>query len=274
MAFKDKLVFFRTRYAMSKNKLGERMGLSTKIISDWEKGKSLPNQGQYEKLGEIFGIKKDFFIDESLNYKDLENFTREDYWGIELNRSDCEDYIRKSKDAAGTIGMGIYSFFLIPIFIILIDKVLPLVFKDLTAGENLFVYKLVSAIILLILGLLAISLGKKKRKSYKFIDNGMMYYLKRDNRIYMENVIDQEKPKSMQKIIFGLIFLILSLIIGLNFGNIFEKIDQNFRFIPVLIVIFLVGFGINYIAKSGLNIHYLNEILNNQNSYSFEDKNL
>lgn len=273
MSFSDKLIFFRTRYGLSKNELGERMGLSTKIINDWEKGKTLPNDRDYDKLSEIFGIKKDFFIDDTLSYKNLENFSRDEYWGVGLDRVDCDGYIEMSKKYSRFLSMGIYFILLIPIVIILIGKILPLIFESLV-GKDLTIYQVIISLILLVRGLIFIRMSKKRKDKYNFVDNGMMYYLKKDDRIYVENIIDQEKPKSRQRIIFGAIFIVLALIISFNFDKIFGSVGETLRGIIVIVVLVLINEGINSILNYSFRLSTINKLLDKQNSYNFEDKNL
>lgn len=273
MSFSDKLVFLRTRYGLSKNELGERLGLSTKIINDWEKGKSLPEDRDYQKLSEIFGIKKDFFTNDTLSYKNIENFTRDEYWGIELTRSDCDGYINRSKKVAHRLSVGVYFILLIPIFSLIVDMFVKIMNNQYT-NKEILTFKIVASIVLLIIGLVFIYLSKKQREKYKFVDNGMMYTLSKDDRIYVENIIDQEKPKSVQKIIFGVIFLILAVILSLNIDTIFGKIDDSFRILIILIIILLINQGINWILNHSFRLSGFRKLLNNQNSYTFDDKNL
>lgn len=273
MSFSDKLVFLRTRYGLSKNELGERLGLSTKIINDWEKGKSLPEDRDYQKLSEIFGIKKDFFTNDTLSYKNIENFTRDEYWGIELTRSDCDGYINRSKKVAHHLSVGVYFILLIPIFSLIVDMFVKIMNNQYT-NKEILTFKIVASIVLLIIGLVFIYLSNKQREKYKFVDNGMMYTLSKDDRIYVENIIDQEKPKSVQKIIFGVIFLILAVILSLNIDTIFGKIDDSFRILIILIIVLLINQGINWILNHSFRLSGFRKLLNNQNSYTFDDKNL
>lgn len=273
MSFSDKLVFLRTRYGLSKNELGERLGLSTKIINDWEKGKSLPEDRDYQKLSEIFGIKKDFFTNDTLSYKNIENFTRDEYWGIELTRSDCDGYIKRSKKVAHHLSVGVYFILLIPIFSLIVDMFVKIMNNQYT-NKEILTFKIVASIVLLIIGLVFIYLSNKQREKYKFVDNGMMYTLSKDDRIYVENIIDQEKPKSVQKIIFGVIFLILAVILSLNIDTIFGKIDDSFRILIILIIVLLINQGINWILNHSFRLSGFRKLLNNQNSYTFDDKNL
>ncbi|MDD7306715.1 MAG: helix-turn-helix transcriptional regulator [Peptoniphilaceae bacterium] len=273
MSFSDKLIFFRTRYGLSKNELGERLGLSTKIINDWEKGKSLPDDFLYGKLSEIFGIKRDFFTDDSLSYKNIEDFNRDDYWGISLTRLDCEGYIERSKKVSKYLSMGIYFALLIPILIIILDKIVPTIFRDISL-KTIFTLKIISSLILLILAAFFVYLSNRQKEKYKFVDNGMMYSLKKNDRIYVENIIDQEKPKAMQKIIFGIVFIVLALIILFNINAIFAKASEFIRVIILLVAIFLINEGLNFILNYSIRLSNIKKLLNNQNSYSFDDKNL
>lgn len=270
MSFSDKLVFFRTRYGLSKNELGERMGLSTKVINDWERGKSLPNEGDFQKLSDIFGVKKEFFVEDALTYKNLESFSREDYWGIGLTRLDCEGYIDMAKKASKYQALGISLMFLIPIVLIFVDKFLPFFDKN----ANILLYKIGAGLILLFLGVIFVGLGSKQKDKYTFVDNGMMYYLKSDDRVFVQNVLDQEKPKCLQKIIFGLVFVILAVIISLNFTKIFGRVGDDLRLLIIILVLVLINVGINFIVNYALRLSNIRKLLKNQNSYYFDDKNL
>lgn len=273
MSFSDKLVFFRTRYGLTENELGERMGLSSKIISDWEKDKALPKEEEYEKLSKIFGIKKEFFIDEKLNYKDIENFNKDEYWGIELTRLDCENYIENTKEYSRSLSKALYSILTIPIALIFINT-FPMVTNSSISDRTMLLLKIGSVTIFLLLGLFYVFLAKKKRKKYVFVDNGMMYFLRRDDRVYVENVLDQEKPKSLQKIIFGFIFIVLAIIITLNYNRLFLKFRENAKFIIPIVIVPLINYGLNFILNNSLRLYNLKKLIKNQNSYNFNDKNL
>lgn len=274
MSFNDKLIFFRTRYGLTRNELGERMGLSSKVISDWEKGKSLPKEEEYEKLSKIFGIKKDFFTDESLNYKHIENFDKDEYWGIELTRLDCEDYIENAKKYSRLLSKGIYSILTIPILLIFISNFIPMIISEPMTERNRLLLNIGIIIVSIFLGLFSIFLAKKEKKKYAFVDNGMMYHLKKDDRIYIENVLDQEKPKSIQKIIFGFIFIVLATIITLNIDRLFLKFGEFTKFIIIILILSLINYGLNFILNHSLRLYNLKKLINNQNSYNFNDKNL
>lgn len=55
--------FLRSKYGMTQEELGIKLGVSKQTISNWETGLKTPRMGSIQKLAALFNVKKSFIIE-------------------------------------------------------------------------------------------------------------------------------------------------------------------------------------------------------------------
>ncbi|MBQ3257905.1 MAG: helix-turn-helix domain-containing protein [Oscillospiraceae bacterium] len=69
MALGDKIKEYRTKSAMSQEKMAEFVGVSRQAVTKWESGQTAPSTENLFKLAEIFGIKVDDLLENETGEK-------------------------------------------------------------------------------------------------------------------------------------------------------------------------------------------------------------
>lgn len=66
MKLAEKLVYLRKEQGLSQLKLAEMMGVSRQAISRWEVGTAVPSTDNLRRLGKLYGVSVDVFLDDTV----------------------------------------------------------------------------------------------------------------------------------------------------------------------------------------------------------------
>ena len=86
MAFKDRLIRARRNAGLTQAQIAERLGVSDKAVSGWERGMSPPRFQRLSALANILGTTTGYLMDDEAGLSDIDRQLRARLAGMKLEQ--------------------------------------------------------------------------------------------------------------------------------------------------------------------------------------------
>ena len=86
MAFKDRLIRARRTAGLTQAQIAQRLGVSDKAVSGWERGMSPPRSHRLSALANILGTTTSYLMDDEAGLSDIDRQLRARISGMKLEQ--------------------------------------------------------------------------------------------------------------------------------------------------------------------------------------------